>query len=54
MLDHTKPYSILKKYTIDAELAGHVHKLHVKVQSLCGVAFLCLLCAFLLRFATLE
>jgi len=29
----------LKKYTIDAELAGHVHKLHVKLQSLCGSGF---------------
>jgi len=39
MLDHTKPYSILKKYTIAAELEGHVHKRHVKLQSLCGSGF---------------
>jgi len=39
MLDHTKPYSIMKKYIIDAELAGHVHKLDVKLQRLCGSGF---------------
>jgi len=39
MLDHTKPYSILKNYTIDAELAGHVHELHVKLLSLCRSGF---------------
>jgi len=26
----------LKKYSIDAELAGHAHKLDVKLQRLCG------------------
>jgi len=39
---------------IDAELAGHVHKLDVKLQSLCGSDFLCLLCAFLPSLTTLE
>jgi len=39
---------------IDAELAGHVHKLDVKLQSFVGVAFLCLLCACLSSLATLE
>jgi len=35
MLDHTKPYVEETRY-IDAELAGHVHKLDVKQQSWCG------------------
>jgi len=26
-------------YTVDAELAGHVHKVDVKLQSLCGSGF---------------
>jgi len=26
---------MLKKYTIDAELAGHAHKLDIKLQRLC-------------------
>jgi len=53
---------------IDVELAGHVHKLDVKLQSLCGsgfyltwncrvcveVGFLCLLCACLPNLTTLE
>jgi len=30
---------MLKKYTIDAELAGHTHKLDVKLQRLCGSGF---------------
>jgi len=38
MLDHTKPY-VEKMHYIDAELAGHVHKLDVKLQSLCGSGF---------------
>ena len=38
MLDHTKPY-VEKMHYIDAELAGHVHKLDVKLQSLCGRGF---------------
>ena len=38
MLDHTKPY-IEKIHYIDAELAGHVHKLDVKRHSLCGGGF---------------
>jgi len=38
MLDHTKPY-IEKIHYIDAELPGHVHKLDVKLQSLCGSGF---------------
>ena len=46
MLDHTKPYVEKMHWYIDAELAGHIHKLGVKLQSV-GVAFLCLLCAFL-------
>jgi len=45
MLDHTKLY-VEKMHYIDAELAGHVHKLDVKLQSV-WVAFLCLLCVFL-------
>jgi len=43
MLDRTKPYVEKIRYT-DAELAGHAHKLDVKLQSL---TFLCLLCACL-------
>ena len=39
MLDHTKPYNISKKHTIDVELARHVHKLHVKLQSLSASGF---------------
>jgi len=38
MLDHTKRY-VEKIHSIDAELAGHVHKLDVKLQSLCGSGF---------------
>jgi len=38
MLDHTKPY-VEKMHHIDAELAGHVHKLDVKLQNLCGTGF---------------
>jgi len=38
MLDHTKPY-VEKIHYIDVELAGHVHKLDVKLQSLCGSGF---------------
>jgi len=38
MLDHTKPY-IEKMHYVDAELAGHVHKLEVKLQSLCWSGF---------------
>ena len=40
MLDHTKPFveKIHWAY-IDVELAGHVHKLDVKLQSLCGSDF---------------
>ena len=38
MLDHTKPY-IERIHYIDAELAWPVHKLHVKLQSLCGSGF---------------
>jgi len=37
MLDHTKPY-VEKIHYID-ELAGHMHKLDVKLQSLCGSGF---------------
>jgi len=38
MLDHTKPY-IEKIHYIDAEPAGHVRKLDVKLQSLCRSGF---------------
>jgi len=38
MLDHTKPY-IERIHYIDAELAGHVHILDVKLQSFCGSEF---------------
>jgi len=38
MLDHTKP-CVEKIHCIDDELAGHVHKLDVKLQSLCGSGF---------------
>ena len=38
MLDHTKPYVEKMHYT-DAELAGHVHKPDVKLQSLCVSGF---------------
>jgi len=30
---------LLKLHCIDAEVAGHVHKLDVKLQSLCGSGF---------------
>ena len=36
-----------KIHSIDAELTGHAGKHDVKLQSLCGSAFLCLLCACL-------
>jgi len=38
MLDHNKP-NVEKMHYIDAELAEHVHKLDVKLQSLCGSGF---------------
>jgi len=38
MLDHTKPY-IEKIHSIDDETAGHLHKLDVQLQSLCGSGF---------------
>jgi len=38
MLDHTKPY-IERIHYMDAELAWHVHKLDMKLQSLCGSGF---------------
>jgi len=38
MLDHIKPYNEKIHYT-DAALAGHVHKLNMKLQSLCGIGF---------------
>jgi len=53
MLDHTKSY-IAKMHNIDAELAVHVHKLDVTLQSFVGVVFLCLLYAFLPSFTILE
>jgi len=40
MLDHTKPCDKnIRKAYIDVELAGRVHKLDVKLQSLCGIVF---------------
>jgi len=38
MLNHTKRYAE-KIHSIDAELAGHVHKLHLKVPSSCASGF---------------
>jgi len=38
MLGHTKPY-VEKIQYIDANLARYVHKLDVKLQSLCGSGF---------------
>jgi len=38
ILEHTKSY-IEKIHSIDAELAGHVHKLDMKLQSLCENGF---------------
>jgi len=38
MLDHTKP-CVGKIHYIHAELAGHVHELDMKLQSLCGSSF---------------
>ena len=38
MLDLTQPY-VKKIHYIDAELAGHVHKLDVKLQGLCWSGF---------------
>jgi len=38
MLEHTKPY-VEKIHSIDAELAGHAHKLDVKLQSSCVNVF---------------
>jgi len=38
MLNHAKP-NVEKIPCIDAELTGHVHKLDVKLQSLCGSGF---------------
>jgi len=38
MLDHNKPY-VEKMHYIDAELAGHVHKLDVKLHRLYGSGF---------------
>jgi len=37
-LDHTKSY-IQKIHFIDVDLAGHTHKLDVKLQSLHGSGF---------------
>ena len=40
MLGHTKSCAKnIRKVYIDVELAGHVHKLDVKLQSLCGSGF---------------
>jgi len=53
MLGHTKPY-VKKIHFTDAELAGHAHKLDMKLHRFCGSAFLCLLCACLPSLTTLE
>ena len=47
------PNHMLKIYITDAELAGHAHKLDVKLQSLCGSGF-SLWCACLPNLTTLE
>jgi len=39
-LEHTKTY-IEKIHSVDSKLAGHAHKLDVKLQSLCGSVFFC-------------
>jgi len=38
MLDHTKRY-VENIHYIHVELAGHVHKLDVNLQTLCGSGF---------------
>jgi len=38
MLNHTESY-VEKIHSVDAELAGHVHKLDVKQQRLCWSGF---------------
>jgi len=38
MLEHTKLY-VEKIHSTDAELAGHAHKLDMKLQKLCGCGF---------------
>jgi len=38
MVDHTKSY-VEKPHSVDAELAGHAHKLDMKFQRLCGNGF---------------
>jgi len=38
MLDHINP-NVEKIHYVDAELSGHVLKLGVKLQSLCGSGF---------------
>ena len=38
MFHNTKPH-VDKMHHIDTELAGHVHKLDVKLQILCGSSF---------------
>jgi len=38
MLDNTKTY-VEKIHSTDTELAGHAHKLDVKLQRLCGSSF---------------
>jgi len=40
MLDHSKPY-VEKIHHTDAELAGHAHKLDMKLQGSVGMGFLC-------------
>jgi len=38
MLEHTK-LNVEKIHSTDAELAGHAHKLDMKLQKLCGCGF---------------
>ena len=48
MLDHTTSY-IEKIHHLDVELAGHVHKLDVKLQNVCGCSFSLLAVRFLAK-----
>jgi len=45
---------MLKKSSIDTELAGPVHKLDVKLQSLCGIDFSLFAVCMLAKPNTLE
>jgi len=52
MLDHARSY-IEKVHYIDAELVGHVHKLNVKLQNLCGSSFSLFVVRILAKFLSL-